>query len=100
MKSVEEEKNNWADALINELGPQKADVLYRTLWKNHIKEDVEATLEQDERVSGMDDDGYAALVDKVAGRYVDGEYDCNMSYWDNITNLIDKYLEEEERESK
>ena len=32
------------------------------------------------------------IADVVAERFVDGNYDCNLSYWDNLRNLINEYL--------
>ena len=64
------------------------DALYRKLWANHVQEDVlnhSRALDKE-----LNDDG----IKKVVDRYVyHGDYDCNLSYWDNIENLIDEAYE-------
>lgn len=59
--------------------------MYRSVWFDHVCEDIEG-YEPDldlEMALTKDQICYAAK------RYVyDGEYDCNLSYWQNIENLI------------
>lgn len=55
------------------------DYIYRRVWKEHVKEDVKNMYED------MDDD----RVERIAEMYVnEGEYDCNLSYWSNLENLV------------
>ena len=66
--------------LLEDLTSAEKDRLYRLLWENYVAEDVASysneELTQDE-------------VDHIVYRYVyEGDYDCNLSYWDNIDNLI------------
>ena len=81
---------NEAKSISERLSASTKDELYRLLWKDHVMEDVEAelesTLDDDDNLS-FDDKAY--IINEVADRYVYGnEYDCNLSYWDNIDNLI------------
>jgi len=80
-----------AEEIANKLSAKQKDDLYRILWKEHVKEDVESELEQcdDEALESLSDEEMEAFVDQIATRYVyNGDYDCNLSYWDNIGNLI------------
>lgn len=72
-------------SIIESLTNSEKDSLYRVLWEEHVKEDVAIFCEDN------DIDCTDKLVDSVAYDYVyDGEYDCNLSYWDNIGNLIQR----------
>ncbi len=69
--------------LLASLSSVEKDDLYRLLWSEHVKEDVECICEEDE--IDYDDD----FVAQVVNLYVyQGKYDCNLSYWENIRNLI------------
>lgn len=35
---------------------------------------------------------------KVSRDYVDGRYDCNLSYWDNLNNLLEEIPEEQAKQ--
>ena len=35
---------------------------------------------------------------KVSRDYVDGRYDCNLSYWDNLNNLLEEIPEEQTKQ--
>lgn len=68
---------------IDDMPAAERDMTYRYLWHEHVTEDVEAHAEE------MDIDLTDAEIDAIADRYVyEGDYDCNISYWDNIENLI------------
>lgn len=67
---------------------------YRQLWLPHIVEDIlshmKDYLENDQYLT--DDE-----ILHAAHRYVyDGRYDCNLSYWQNLENLIDDELRNRE----
>lgn len=65
------------------LDPGTADALYRAVWKEHVLEDIDAWLENN------GEDITPEQRDYAAERYVyDGKYDCNLSYWDNIENVV------------
>ena len=65
------------------LSPKAKDDIYRSVWKEHVIEDV---------MSRAEDIGMTITEEdaaEVANRYVyDGDYDCTLSYWANIDNLI------------
>ena len=79
------------------LDAMKKDALYRMLWSDHVHEDVSSVLEKKENITNEDKE---AIIEAVVNAYVyDGKYDCDLSYWDNIDNLISRELEyAEERE--
>ena len=60
------------------------DEIYRYLWSQHVKEDVENYTNE----IGIElDEGE---IDIIVDRYVyQGDYDCNLNYWQNIENLIE-----------
>lgn len=67
---------------------QKDDI-YRMVWSDHVKEDVRGVLDEREELTEEEKD---AIIEDVANDYVyNGDYDCNLSYWDNINNLIEKF---------
>lgn len=93
----ENEKNDLADVVIANLTPSQIldkvedkDTLYRMLWADYLYEDVY------DYVKG---NGYPlneSGIQEVINRYVyNGDYDCNLSYWDNINNLVQEALEKE-----
>lgn len=68
-----------------------ADAVYRALWFDHVIEDVESYMTEKRGYDGPpltgDDKGIAVTI---ASRYVyEGDYDCNVSYWDQIDTLLD-----------
>lgn len=69
----------------DELSYEEKDAIYRAVWLNHVKNDIKAFI-KDEDVALTEDQ-----IDHIARLYVyDGEYDCNLSYWDNLSNLINE----------
>lgn len=67
------------------------EAIYRKVWKEHVIEDIEGRLE--ERDITLNE----GTIDTIATRYVyEGDYDCNLCYWDNLDNLIDEYAREED----
>lgn len=69
----------------DELSYEEKDAIYRAVWSNHVKNDVKAFI-KDEDITLTEDQ-----IDHIAQLYVyDGRYDCNLSYWDNIRNLINE----------
>jgi len=66
------------------LSDKVKDEIYRSELKQHTAEDVRARIE-DTSVK-LDE----CQIENVAHRYAyEGDYDCNLSYWDNIDNLIE-----------
>lgn len=80
------------DMFVNSLNIIEKDDLYRRLHLDYVKEDIASRLDEHDFELKTDED-IDMLIDTVARRYVyDGEYDCNLSYWDNIDNLIEYYI--------
>ena len=72
------------------LTAEQKDYIYRMAWFEHVYEDVKGRL-LDLDIADEDD----AFKNTVAHRYVyEGDYDCNLSYWDNIDNLINECIEQ------
>lgn len=81
------------EEMLSKISGAQKDELYRALWKEHVVEDVRGRLDEMDidGVSDLDEEDYELFIDSVANKYVyDGDYDCNISYWDNIDNLIDE----------
>lgn len=76
-------KTNTNGQIIDLLSLEEQDAIYRHLWAQRVQEDVRHQL--DELNVTLSDD----QIFRIAARYVyDGAYDCNLSYWSNIRNLI------------
>ena len=59
------------------------DKIYREVWKEHVANDIREFLKNNNME--LDDEH----IDKAATLYVmHGQYDCNLSYWSNIENVI------------
>lgn len=75
------------------LSDTQKDDIYRMVWSDHVVEDVKARLIENPDLE-IDEDEEDALCEEVANAFVyNGDYDCNLSYWDNIDNLIKEYTE-------
>lgn len=75
-------------ALIDNCEPALRDQIYRHLWLNYVKEDIESHLDD------MDIELTEDQIEEAARRYVyDGNYDCNLDYWTNIENNINEIQE-------
>lgn len=86
------------DSFVKNLDSISRDSLYRKLWLEYVTSDVSERLCETCDKNCTFPNNCSALVEKIASAYVyDGEYDCNLSYWDNIDNLINKYSEQETR---
>lgn len=75
------------EKLAENLDFKTSDDLYRILHMPYVKEDVKHMLNELE----IDTSAYnlECLIDDCASRYVyDGDYDCNLSYWQNLENII------------
>lgn len=72
--------------IIDKLSQQDKDDIYRYLWKDYIKKDIEDYLEERCDDITLTDD----LIDYAADLYVyEGEYDCNFDYWTNIEHVCE-----------
>lgn len=76
-------------SLIDTWSEQEKDEAYRYLWLSYVKADVISHAEDElEDITLTDDE-----VEFIARRYVyEGDYDCNLSYWQNLDNLIDETI--------
>lgn len=91
--TLEEEKsssieNMTSSEIFTALSETQKDELYRMLWSDHVYEDVKARLSENPDLA-LDEEEEEALCEDIVNAYVyNGDYDCNLSYWDNIDNLI------------
>lgn len=70
---------------------QKKD-LFDTFQYDKVLEDAEGRLMENPLVP-EDEDEFAAICAHVASRFVyDADYECNLSYWDNIDCFIQEVL--------
>ena len=75
-----------SESKINELSAIEKDKIYRMVWAEHVTDDILSHAED----MGVEISKEDAEI--LAESYVcDGEYDCNLSYWDNIENLMEDY---------
>ena len=59
--------------------------IYREVWTSYVEEDIIARCED----IGVDlKEGQAWTCAEL---FVQGKYDCTLSYWDNIDNLIEQF---------
>ena len=76
--------------LYTKMSEKQRDDIYRLVWKEYVKKDTKLRIE-DLQIIDENDKNFNTVVETVAERYVyDGDYDCNLTYWENIDNLIDK----------
>ncbi len=89
--------------LMNRLTPEEQDGIYRAVWKEHVAEDVLARIHDAYSDKLLPQDGQEPILDEeldslcgwCAGLYVyEGQYDCTLSYWDNIDALIDNAIDD------
>ena len=69
-----------------ELTPKQKESAYRAQQMEYVMQDMKAFLEEDGTILSDKD------IQNAAWRYVyEGDYDCNLSYWQNIENLVREY---------
>lgn len=91
MKKIQEMSASELIALLTDV---QKDELYRMLWSDHVREDVEAAMKDYSGSLPENEDEKEDIVESVVNAYVyDGRYDCNLSYWDNINNIIQFYVQ-------
>lgn len=87
MKKVSEMKSS---ELFSEMTETQKDAIYRMVWSEHVRNDVLSVMDEYEGKIPEDEKQRDELVDYVVNAYVyNGKYDCNLSYWDNLKNLLD-----------
>ena len=68
---------------VDSLDWEARDAIYRHIWSERVREDIENHLENMDETLTHDE------LRTVVERYVyQGAYDCNLNYWTNIENLI------------
>ena len=78
--------------LVDGLDSNEKDALYRYLWAEHVGNDVWYEISENFE-EDVPPEKVEAVVEDVVSKYVyDCEYDCNLSYWDNIHNLTKKAI--------
>lgn len=83
VENLKEMENEELINMIDSLDFTQRDAIYRHLWSKYVEEDVRARAE--ERGIELSEDEIELVVDKYVHN---GDYDCNLPYWDNIDNLI------------
>lgn len=77
------------NTFIDSLDSASRDALYRRLWIEYVTEDVACHIGTFDNIPCED---YDTIIELVAQAYVyDGDYDCNLTYWENIDNLINRF---------
>ena len=75
------------------LTPEQRDAVYRNVWHGHVCDDIHTWMNDH-----AEDLGFTALSEKqvqyAARHYVDGCYDCEQSYWENIKGAVKLALEQ------
>ncbi len=80
--------------LISSLTDSEIEVVYRHRLFQHTKADVLSRIE--EYHTEMSEENADSIAEAVAERWVkDGDYDCGLSYWDNIDNLVEEVMPRE-----
>lgn len=87
--------------ILDSLDSAEKDSIYRYLWAEHVKEDIESELPAFEElieekcgITDLDDPRLDFVVERAAEAYVyHGDYDCNLSYWANIHNCITEAID-------
>ena len=96
VKSFEIDKEDKIAFFMEGLTAWDKDTLYYQLWEEHVREDVSSFLEEEleARKIEVSDEVKEDIIARAAYLYVyEGEYDCNLNYWDNIKNLLDRDLD-------
>lgn len=65
------------------------DIYYRGQHK-YVMEDIKEYI-KDSKELNLNEDDIKIIADNFVYK---GDYDCNLSYWDNIENLIREYIKE------
>lgn len=85
-------RNLSEEELLDVLTPDQKQAIYDAVNYDLKKEDVLSLLEDREDIPNVLKDNIAS---DVAEMWKAGDYDCNLSYWDNINNLIEDSIRRE-----
>jgi len=79
--------------IFDKMTEKQKDDIYRKVWFGHVIEDAKGIMMGAVRYNiPEEDEQFESLAECIAKDFVyEGEYDCNISYWDNIYNLLDKW---------
>lgn len=78
--------------LFVEMSDVQKDEIFRMVWASHVEEDVKSAMKDYHGHLPEDENDKQSIVEDVVNAYVyNGKYDCNLSYWENINNLIDRF---------
>ena len=80
----EKDKEHFFENLLNAIPCKEKDRFYRKIWAEHVVEDIQGYAD----TAGIQISEREAKA--AAEHYVEGNYDCNLSYWENIHNLLEK----------
>ncbi len=84
--------NDTLKRIADSLNSVEKDDLYRYLRCDYVRQDIEDYCVNED--INIPEDKYDEIIDTAVTLYVyDGKYDCNLSYWENISNLIDRAKE-------
>lgn len=76
------------NSFVASLDPASKDALYRYLWADYVREDLHNRI-VDLRPVDLAEEKYDEVVETAMRAYVyEGDYDCNLSYWENLDRLI------------
>lgn len=79
------------EKLLNSLTDSQKDYIYRKVWAEHVKEDVLSVLAG--RKDNLSDKEKQEIAEEAAYLYCEeGQYDCNLSYWENVENLVNELV--------
>ena len=73
--------------LLELLNHDQKDYIYRKVWAKHVSQDVRSLCKDE----GYDEVYTPDIAEKIAYRYAfEGDYDCNLPYWQNLRNLFEE----------
>lgn len=81
------------EELCLEVSSKERELIYRNVYKDYVSQDVLGLIREklDLYTNDLTDEELKPLCDEVAEMYVfNGDYDCNLSYWNNIDALLDE----------
>lgn len=83
------EKEKLPDILMRLLPSMEKDTFYRKIWAEDVMRDIKS-FAADKGIRLSDEN-----IKEAAESYVNGRYDCNFSYWENIESIISEIPKEE-----
>lgn len=91
-KLIDSERNGFDNTVLEwfleTLPSDIKDSFYRRIWAKHVYEDI----------CNMYTKISKKRAEKIAETYVNGRYDCNRSYWENLDDLLSEIPEEKNKQ--